>query len=154
MSGRLVGDKALSRRLQAVGKARPLLQEIQIRAVAEAKSRVARKTGFTARTIQPGATGDRFTIIQASGAAVFLEFGTRPHVIRPRNARVLAWPANAAGRRLSGRARTGRAAGPMRFARKVNHPGTKAQPFLVPGAVAALRAVGINPVYKAWNDAA
>ena len=64
---------------------------------------------------------------------------------------MLAWPASAGGRRLSGRARTGAA---MRFARKVNHPGTKAQPFLVPGAVAALRAVGIESIIRGWNEAA
>ena len=151
MSGRLRGQRELERRLHAIDKPRTLLREVQIRAVAEAKARVARKTGHTARTIAAGALGDRFAIVQAGGAAAFLEYDTRPHVIRPRRGRMLAWPASAGGRRLSGRARTGAA---MRFARKVNHPGTKAQPFLVPGAVAALRAVGIESIIRGWNEAA
>ena len=152
MSGRLVGQAGLQRRLDAVGRPRPLLREVQLRAVAEAKKRVARKTGHTARTIRPGSSGPTFTIVEAQGAAVFLEFGTRPHTIRPRNKRMLSWPANASGRRLSGRART--ASGRRIFARVVNHPGTKAQPFLVPGAVAAIKSVGIDSIIESWNRAA
>lgn len=152
MSGRLVGQDKLERRLNAIGEARPLLRTVQLKAVAEAKALVARKTGHTARTIVPGSTGPTFTIVEAAGAARWLEFGTRPHVIRPRRARSLSWPADAGGRRLSGRART--ASGRRIFARKVNHPGTKAQPFLVPGAVAAIRSVGMDSIVKAWNEAA
>lgn len=45
-----------------------------------------------------------------------VEFGTRPHEIRPKKGKLLSWMKN--GKRF--------------FARKVNHPGTKAQPFLFP----------------------
>ena len=152
MSGRLVGGKELERRLKAISNGRPVLQTIQLKAVAEAKARVARKTGHTARTIRPGSLTDRFAIVSAAGAAIFLEGGTRPHTIRPRNARSLSWPANASGRRLSGRARTN--AGRRIFARVVHHPGTKPQPFLLPGAVAAVKSVGIEPIITAWNRAA
>jgi hypothetical protein len=152
MTSRLIGADKLRRRLKALETGRPILKDIQIKAVAEAKARVARKTGHTARTIVPGALGDRFTIVEAAGAAVFLEGGTKPHVIRPRKAGMLAWPANASGRRLSGRART--ASGRMIFARVVHHPGTKPQPFLLPGAIAAVRSVGIESIVDAWNDAA
>jgi hypothetical protein len=152
VSGKLVGADKLQRRLRAVREARPLLQTIQLRAVAEAKKLVPRKTGHTARTIRPGSLTDRFAIVEAAGAAVFLEGGTRPHIIRPKNKSVLSWPANASGRRLSGRARTN--SGRRIFARVVHHPGTKAQPFLVPGAVAAVKSVGIEPIIKAWNEAA
>jgi hypothetical protein len=149
MSGRLVGQAALQRRLNAVAQPRPLLREVQLRAVAEAKKRVARKTGHTARTIRPGSSGPTFTIVEAQGAAPFLEFGTRPHTIRPRNKRMLSWTAN---KRLSGRART--AGGRRFFARVVNHPGTKPQPFLVPGAVEAIRSVGLESIVREWNRAA
>lgn len=152
MSGSLKGQRELHRRLMAVKDGRPLLRTIQLKAVAEAKSRVARKTGHTARTIAPGGLTETFTIVTASGAAPFLEFGTRPHDITPRNKRVLSWPANASGRRLSGRARTN--AGRRIFARKVRHPGTKPQPFLLPGAEAAVRSVGIQNIIKSWNEAA
>jgi hypothetical protein len=152
MSSRLIGADKLRRRLKALETGRPILKTIQLAAVAEAKARVARKTGHTARTIAPGALGDRYTIVQAAGAAPFLEFGTKPHVIRPRTKGVLSWPANASGRRLSGRART--SSGRRIFARVVHHPGTKPQPFLLPGAIAAVRSVGIKSVVDAWNDAA
>lgn len=51
--------------------------------------------------------------------ALYVHEGTKPHIIRPVNARVLAFPA---GGRRSG--------GAMVFARVVHHPGTRAQPFL------------------------
>lgn len=47
--------------------------------------------------------------------------GTKPHIIRPRNRRVLKFQAG--GRTV--------------FAKKVNHPGTRANPFLIRGAQAA-----------------
>lgn len=145
------GVPQLLRRLKAIEKGRPVLADIQIRAVREAKLRVARKTGHTARTIAPGELNDSYTIVRAAGAAIFLEFGTRPHVIVPRTKSVLSWTE---GKRLSGRNRTGVAAGPRVFARRVNHPGTKPQPFLVPGAADAVRQVGVEPIIRAWNDAA
>lgn len=46
--------------------------------------------------------------------ALPVEFGTRPHVIRPRNAKALYWKG---------------ARHPVAY---VNHPGTRAQPFLRP----------------------
>lgn len=147
----LIGQEALIRRLKAIEKGRPVLREVQIRAVREAKLRVARKTGHTARTIAPGDLTDSYTIVRAAGAAPFLEFGTRPHVIRPRNKSVLSWTQ---GKRLSGRNRTGRGAGARVFARVVHHPGTRKQPFLLPGAIEALHQVGVKPIIQAWNDAA
>jgi hypothetical protein len=152
MTSRLIGADKLRRRLDAIENGRPILQTIQLRAVAEAKSLVPRKTGHTARTIAPGGIGDRYAIVQAAGAAPYLEFGTRPHIIRPRTKGMLSWPANGSGRRLSGRARTN--SGRRIFARVVHHPGTKPQPFLLPGAIAAVRSVGIESIVDAWNDAA
>jgi hypothetical protein len=46
--------------------------------------------------------------------AAYIEYGTRPHTIRARNARVLAFETS----------------GGTVFARSVNHPGTKANPVL------------------------
>lgn len=46
--------------------------------------------------------------------AVFVEWGTRPHEIRPRNASILAFQVN----------------GSTVFARKVNHPGTEPTKFM------------------------
>jgi HK97 gp10 family phage protein len=46
----------------------------------------------------------------------FVEFGTAPHVIVPRNAKALAFTVG----------------GKLVFAKKVNHPGTKGKPFMQP----------------------
>lgn len=151
------GIPQLQRRLEAISHGRPLLQDIQIRTVREAKIRVARATGNTGRTIRPGDLTDSFTIVEAGGAAVYLEFGTKPHRIpKAGNAR-RPMPLGGA-RRLSGRLRsgakpTGVNGGPP-FAWHVQHPGTKAQPFLLPGAVEAVKQVGVKPIVDAWNDAA
>lgn len=50
--------------------------------------------------------------------APYVEYDTKPHVIMPKTKRVLAW-------------RTGRT---WHFARRVQHPGTKAQPYMRPAA--------------------
>jgi hypothetical protein len=65
--------------------------------------------------------------------AMFVEMGTRPHVITPRRARVLAWKTGSAGGYVtsaSGRRYYKAGTVGMRFARKVNHPGTRPQPFM------------------------
>jgi hypothetical protein len=159
MSGTLVGKDKLLRRLNAIENGRPVLRTIQLRAVAEAKKRVPRATGHTARTIAPGALTSDFTIVTAAGAAAFLEFGTGLHGPRhkkypivPRKGSMLAWPKSGSGRRLSGRRRT--SSGRLIFARKVMHPGIKPQPFLVPGAIEAIRSVGIESIINEWNRAA
>ena len=53
----------------------------------------------------------------------YVEFGTGPHVIRPKTKKVLSFVVN--GKRV--------------FATKVNHPGTKAQPY-------------VRPAFDAWVD--
>lgn len=50
--------------------------------------------------------------------AAHVEYGTRPHVIRPKNASMLAF----------------KIGGVTVFAKEVNHPGTAAQPFMTPAA--------------------
>lgn len=47
--------------------------------------------------------------------AMFVHEGTRPHTIMPRNVKVLAWKPRG---------------GDVVYAKHVNHPGTKAQPWL------------------------
>jgi hypothetical protein len=148
----LDGLPQLNRRLKAIGMTEGLLKSIQLQAVREAKELVPRKTGYLARSIGPGSLTRSFAIVHANaGYAAFVELGTRPHVIRPKRKRVLSWPA-AGSARLSGRTRNG---GTRVFARRVNHPGTKAQPFLVPGARKALSGAGFkNIVTRQWNEAA
>lgn len=154
----LLGLAALNRRLKAIQDNRDLLREIQIRVVAEAKHLVPRRTGNLGRTIHPGSLTNVFAIVEATAPyAAYVELGTKAHVIKPRNKRVLAWPATAAGARLSGRARAGTrrgGSGGLRFARLVHHPGTKPQPYLVPAARLALKKAGVSQVIERWNRAA
>ena len=154
MASRLEGQDELIRRLRALGEARPLLRQLQLMTVREAKQRVPRKTGHLGRSIVPGSISGNSAFVEArTPYAAHVEYGTRPHVIRPKRKGSLAWPANAAGRRLSGRARTN--SGRLIFAKMVRHPGTKGQPYLVPGAKAALLRGGFrNIVVKSWNEAA
>lgn len=119
-----------------------------------------RRTGNTGRTIRLAeVTADTAKTV-VGGAGVYLERGTRPHVIVPRKATVLAWAKGEAGgqfRRLSGRTRSGVARANMIFARRVHHPGTKADPFMVPGAQKALLGAGLavgKAIVELWNKAA
>lgn len=154
MTARLIGGDDLNRRLEAIKKGRPMLREIQLNAVLEAKKLVPVKTGHLRRSIRPGGLGPSFAIVEAgTNYAAFVELGTRPHVIRPKTKGVLAWPASSSGRRLSGRPRTN--AGAFVYAKRVNHPGTSPHPYLLPGAKAALERGGFRDiVIKQWNEAA
>lgn len=55
--------------------------------------------------------------------AMFVHWGTRPHKIRPKKRKVLRWAAG----------------GKFIFAREVNHPGYKGDPYLIRAADAAVR---------------
>jgi hypothetical protein len=151
----VIGADALNRRLNAVASAdvgKGLLGRLGLRVVREAKLRVARKTGNTGRTIHIASHSATEVRIVAGGAAVFLERGTRPHVIRPKNKKVLRWGATPADRRLSGRLRKG---GNAIFAREVHHPGTRARPFMAPAVKVALQQSHLSEaIIEVWNEAA
>lgn len=156
MGAKITGD--LHQRLDAIDDPRALLTRLQILTTAEAKRLVPRKTGNLGRSIAPGAfVGKTAFVVARASYAAYVEKGTRPHVIRPRNAKVLRFPSSGTSTTLAGRVRTGEArrlgSGAYVFASKVNHPGTKAQPFLLPAAKKATAGLkGI--VIKLWNDAA
>ena len=147
----LQGQAKLEARLRALGGTKPMLQAFQLETIAEAKRLVPRKTGHLGRSILAGRVSDDEAVVEArTSYAAAVEFGSRPHVIRPKKARILAWPAAEGDNRLSGRARKGAA---MVFARKVNHPGSKAQPYLVPAAVKAVGKLR-DALIARWNSAA
>lgn len=148
------GMDDLNRRLSAITDTRKFLGQIGLRAVAIAKEKVPRKTGNLGRTIRLGTVTDSDAQIIAGGQggvgyAQIVEYGSRPHVIVPRTKKALAW---GGARRLSGSLRSGSAA--TIFARRVNHPGTKAKPFLRPAAEEAVKETGIAAIIRAWDDAA
>lgn len=158
MADRVQGDRQLIARLDAVGRAmtpRVLLRRWQVRTTQLAKVNVAphKRTGALQRSIHPGwNVGTRAQVVADAAHAVFIEKGTRPHLIRPRSARVLAWNNTPGANRLSGARRSGVA--PNVFARLVRHPGTQADPFLEPAARQALGELDADPVVRAWNGAA
>lgn len=85
------------------------------------------KTGALFRSIYlRSLPGDGWEIghdLQRAPHAVFVHWGTKPHVIRPKNRKALRWAAG----------------GIFHFAKKVHHPGYKGDPWLPRAADQALR---------------
>jgi hypothetical protein len=134
MSFTLQGGPELQRRLHAIGGTpKVILGNLGIRAVREAKLIVPRRTGRALKV----------------GYAAYVEYGTGAHDIIPRQRKALAWGGE---RTLGGRLRAGSRA--THFAKRVHHPGTKPHPFLVPGLMLALKAIGLDDMVKRWNGAA
>ncbi len=149
MAASVQGMDALLRRMKAVGEPKPLLRALQLSTIHEAQALVPRKTGLLQRRIIPGALTDTHAIVKADTPyAAPVEFGSKPHIIKPRHARVLAWGGS---RRLSGRLRKGAEA--TNFATIVHHPGSKAHPYLIPGAKKATEGMG-DVIVAQWNSAA
>lgn len=162
----LKGADKLAARLRAIsGSPEMLVRRIVIRGVANAKRRVPHKTRNLSRTIRPGRITATTGEVVAGGTrtvgyAAAVEKGSRPHIIRPKAGRrgrnggqaSLAWggPRTLGGRlRVSG----GVTASPTHFAREVRHPGTRAQPYLVPGLQEAVGQEGTTAVVELWNKA-
>ena len=80
-----------------------------------AKSSASVKTGHLRRSISTK-MGDMEATIHTSNLkyAPMVEFGTRPHIIRAKNKKALYWK------------------GAKHPIRRVNHPGSKAKPYLIP----------------------
>lgn len=148
----LQGLRQVLARMEAIKPNAGLMGKLALSAVREQKILVPRKTGNLGRSITVGSvTPTRAETVARANYAAFVERGTRPHVIVPKTKKVLAWPA-AGNARLSGSVRSG---GKLRFARRVKHPGTKARPYMVPGARKAVEGMGLRTVVvSAWNDAA
>ncbi len=153
MTEPIQGMSDLQKRLAAIQDTHKLLGTIALLGVARAKELVPRKTGNLGRTIRLGLVTTTNAQIIAGGQlgvgyAQAVEFGTRPHRIVPKNKKVLRFSRNA---RLSGSPRSGSDA---IFSMYVDHPGTRAQPYLMPGAQKAVEEAGINSIVTAWNQAA
>lgn len=134
------GLKELRNRLEAIDDLGPLMRDLALSAVAEQKRLSPVKTGNLRRSINVGRITDRTaeTIARAEYAS-YVEYGTKAHEIRPRNRRVLRFKV---GNRYV-------------YARKVRHPGTRAQPFMIPGAQKAVSGVALQErIVKLWNRAA
>lgn len=151
----VTGFAELQRRFEAVSSQamfKAALEDMGNAAVREAKvlEMPHRKTGNLGRSIRVAeVTLSSVTIEATAGYARFVELGTRAHIIRPKNGKVLAW---GGPRRLSGSLRSG--GKPTHFATIVHHPGTKPSPFLLPGAERAYAGIGPKAIVAAWNRAA
>lgn len=137
----LQGARQLRSRLDAFNKVfHPVGEEWGERAVELAQSRVAVDTGETRASIRrsnnPLSTKSS---VEAGGAAVFLETGTRPHPITPVRVGVLRFSKN----------------GQPMFRRRTNHPGIQQQPFFYDSASEAVQKVDIlGNLIDLWNRAA
>lgn len=156
MAETLVGLGKLEKRLNAMtsdAAKRQYLGRLGLSAVREAKHLAPRKTSNLSRSITLGQVSASAVTIEAQAPyAGYVEHGTRPHRITPKNAKALRFAPSKAGRRLTGTPRTGAS---VVFAMSVEHPGTKAQPFMRPGAEKAVERMELaEQVVKKWNDAA
>ena len=155
------GEPQLHARLRALRKIVPETMRLLGPAmVAEQKRLVPRKTSNLGRSISVTSLTPRSTTSTASANyAAHVEYGTRPHVIRARKGRALRFPASGVSTRLSGAVRAGEARrlgkGAYVFRASVNHPGTRPQPYMVPGARRAAERAGLaDLVVRVWNGAA
>lgn len=143
------GIPELQTRLSRLKPSPVLMRNIGLSAIREQKLLVPRKTGNLGRSIGLGSITPTTVVTKAGAAyAVFVELGTRAHDILPRVRKALRFAPRGTGR-LSGAPRAG---GPVVFARRVRHPGTRPRPFMVPGAKRAVEGAGFrDTIIKLWN---
>ena len=157
MSEALQGYEHLQRRLHAISGPQAtagLMRTIGLAAIREQKLLVQRKTGITGRSVHLADVTATTALTLAAGAARFLEDGTRAHDITPNAKKALRWAASSStGFRLTGSPRKGSSVG-WAFAKVVHHPGTKAHPFMLPGAQLAVSKSGaLDKIIVDWNKA-
>jgi hypothetical protein len=92
----------------------PYLVLVGNRVLTEASLRCNVRTGTLRSSLYLSMETLGFKVGSTMPYALFVHEGTRPHVIRPNTARALRFEA----------------AGGVRFAQKVNHPGYRGNPFL------------------------
>lgn len=146
------GMAQLRARLEAIKPNSQLMRSLAVAAIAEQKRLVPRKTGNLGRSIHVGrVTATTAETVASAGYAAAVEFGTKPHPIVPRRKKALRFAPGGSGRRLSGAPRSGSG---VVFAKRVKHPGTRAQPYMRPGAEKAIESFGAEAIVKRWNGAA
>lgn len=140
MATRLKGTPALRRRMRAIGLAfKPIGAEWAETAADLGNAAVPVRTGRLRTSHRKrNATMKRATVV-AHFTSTFVDGGTAPHRIEPKRAGRLRFQEG--GRTI--------------FARKVNHPGARAQPYKERVAREALRRTPMADILiKEWNEAA
>jgi hypothetical protein len=147
------GLPQLISRFNAIKPNQQMMRTLALSAVREQKIEVPRRTGNLGRSIRIGrVTPKEAQTIAAASYALYVHEGTKAHDIRPKNRKALRFPADGGSSTLGGRVRSG---GKVRFAKRVRHPGTKANPFMLRGAQKAVQAAGFaSYVIERWNRAA
>lgn len=131
----IVGLPALTAKLaQAPEIAAPILQRAlsasgAVLAKNTTKATVPWRTGFLTQTFKAELTTGMLRWFPTASYAPFVEFGTKPHMIYPKDKMALYWPG---------------AAHPVK---SVNHPGTKPNDFM--GRIVAASQEEINETFAA-----
>jgi hypothetical protein len=144
-------------RLRAISTApSAILRELGDAAIRESKFFAPRKTSNLSRSIR--IYSESATVIQIIASADYAaaqEFGSRPHIIRPKTPGgilAFAWTKMGGRTRLTGSPRKGSS---MVFFRFVKHPGNPATHFLERGIQRAIEKAGLaNLIIVRWNNAA
>jgi HK97 gp10 family phage protein len=103
----------------------------------EAIRRCPVDTGELRKTIDFRIEGNKVTLFTTSEIASFVEYGTAPHIIEPKDKKALAFEWTSVGGIMMGKKARIKAGIPKKEAnvavlKKVHHPGTSAQPFMRP----------------------
>jgi len=120
---------------RSLGLAHESIREAARRAEELIRKRAPRRSGKLAQSVGSTVEGDRALVGVGVDYAPFLEWGTRPHEIRPRRARALRFYAG----------------GRLVFARRVLHPGIRPRLFVL-SAAEALREELSGLVEGIWHD--
>lgn len=108
---------------------------------ADMEQRVPVRTGRLKQSIAIRVEGDQVIIGPHTEYANFVEFGTRPHIIKAKNKKALAF----------------RGPNGMVFVKQVHHPGTKPHPYVRPAFEDWVQTLGTNAaqanVQRFYQDA-
>lgn len=139
----IIGDKKVLGKLSALGgffkssRLRLLLEDTKNKLVSLARSNAPKKSRLLANTIigrveDFGSQDVKVRVASPVAYAPYVEFGTKPHVIRPLNKKVLFWYKYATGKQPLVSKSGKEASLVFTFRNEVWHPGAQAQPFFRP----------------------
>jgi hypothetical protein len=139
------GLAQLLSRFSAIQPNAQFMRTLALSAVREQKLEAPRRTGNLGRTIRIGrVSASEAETIAGASYAIYVHEGTKPHMIPKAgntSAKTLRWKTGTGGK--------------VRFAKRVRHPGTKANPFMLRGARKAIENTGFAKfIIGRWNSAA
>ncbi len=151
MSAELRGRRELEARFRAIGDTSRLLRKFAPGGLAEIKRETPHRTRNLSRNNAIGSiSADEVRFVNRAAYAAPVHEGSRPHDIRPVRRKALRF-AVGGNATLSGRPRSG---APVVFARRVRHPGNKANPFMLRGLRKAIERFGFGrSVVETWDEA-